>query len=376
MEIVVAKNAGFCFGVDNAVKMALNATGEIVTLGEIIHNEYVVDSLKSKGISPIESLDEYTSGKVVIRSHGVGREIYQQLKSRKIEYIDATCPYVSRIHRLVEKASAEGKKIIIAGVKTHVEVVGIEGWCLSGAQVISTVDEAETLDLTNCDCVLLSQTTFSLEKFENIKNIIKNKCKTVEIFDTICYTTRDRQQEVVSLAKSCDTVLVIGGKHSSNTLKLFELAKQYCDNSYLISSIEELSLEVKKIGRLAITAGASTPYELIMEVVKTMSETQVMSTEVLNEDVAVTATNSEVKMNEFLAAMEQEEKQVKPKEGKRVNVTVINATAAGINVNYAGKTDAHIDASEVELDEADYNPANFSAGQQFRSEERRVGKEC
>ncbi len=368
MEIVVAKNAGFCFGVDNAVKMALNATGEIVTLGEIIHNEYVVDSLKSKGISPIESLDEYTSGKVVIRSHGVGREIYQQLKSRKIEYIDATCPYVSRIHRLVEKASAEGKKIIIAGVKTHVEVVGIEGWCLSGAQVISTVDEAETLDLTNCDCVLLSQTTFSLEKFENIKNIIKNKCKTVEIFDTICYTTRDRQQEVVSLAKSCDTVLVIGGKHSSNTLKLFELAKQYCDNSYLISSIEELSLEVKKIGRLAITAGASTPYELIMEVVKTMSETQVMSTEVLNEDVAVTATNSEVKMNEFLAAMEQEEKQVKPKEGKRVNVTVINATAAGINVNYAGKTDAHIDASEVELDEADYNPANFSAGQQFEAE--------
>ena len=202
MEIIVAKNAGFCFGVDKAVKMAINATGHIVTLGEIIHNEYVVDKLKDRGINPIDSLDDYKSGKVVIRSHGVGEQVYQQLKLRDIEYIDATCPYVSRIHNIVNKASKEGKTVIITGVKTHAEVVGIEGWCVSGAIVISSVIEAECLDLVNSDCVLVSQTTFSLEKYENIKKIIKNKCKTVEIFDTICYTTRDRQQEVVSLAKS------------------------------------------------------------------------------------------------------------------------------------------------------------------------------
>ena len=397
MEIVVAKSAGFCFGVDNAVKMTLGASGEVVTLGEIIHNDQVVDDLKSKGIRPINSLDEYVSGRVVIRSHGVGKMIFEKLKERNIEYIDATCPFVSRIHKIVEEASCSGKTVIIAGVKTHAEVVGIEGWCSHQVIVVSTEQEAENLDLTDLDCILVSQTTFSLEKFNKITNIIKNKCKLVGVFDTICYTTRDRQREVVSLAKSCDTVLVLGGKHSSNTLKLFELAKEYCQNSYLISSIDELSIQTNKISRLGITAGASTPNELIMEVVKTMSETQVNSTEMLNEAVADTAANNEVTMdvaveeiatnnevsmeetvvetvssmggmNEFLAAMEQEEKQVKPKEGKRVLVTVINATAAGINVNYAGKTDAHIDSSEVELDEADYVPSNYVQGQKFEAE--------
>ncbi len=382
MEIIVAKSAGFCFGVDNAVKMTLGASGKIVTLGEIIHNDQVVNELKEKGIFPIESLDEYTSGSVVIRSHGVGESVYSELDSRQIEYIDATCPFVSRIHEIVKKASDNGKTIIITGVKTHAEVVGIEGWCSGNVIVVSSASEAEGLQLDDLDCVLVSQTTFSIDKYENIKNIIKNKCKTVEIFETICYTTRDRQREVISLATSCDTILVIGGKHSSNTLKLFDLAKEHCASSFLISSIDELSLDANKISRLGITAGASTPYELIMEVVKTMSETQVNSNELLNEAVAEVSANNEVNMdavvavaetnmggmNEFLAAMEQEEKQVKPKEGKRVIVTVINATAAGINVNYAGKTDAHIDASEVELDEADYVPSNYVSGQKFEAE--------
>ena len=366
MEIIVAKNAGFCFGVDNAVKSALSVEGKAVTLGEIIHNELVVEKLKRKGIYPISSLDEYKEGKVIIRSHGVAKSLYDYLDKNNIEYIDATCPFVKRIHKIVEKAYHEGKHIIITGEPTHAEVVGINGYCDNSAIIISSEEMAEEIIFEDFEYILVSQTTFSLKRFNNIKNIIKNKCKIVEIFDTICYTTRERQDEVIDLAKNCDAMIVIGGAHSSNTLKLFELSKQYCKDSYLISNISDLSKVVKKFSRLGVTAGASTPKELIMEVVKTMSETQVMSNEKLNEEVAVKA-NDEVK-NEFLAAMAQEDKQVKPQAGKKVKVTVIKATDAGIAVSFAGKTDAFIDRSEVELDEADYNPANFEDGMEIEAE--------
>ena len=359
---IVAKTAGFCFGVQNAIDKTLEATGKVVTFGEIIHNDLVVNKLKEKGIYPINSLSEYKDGRVIIRSHGVGKNIYDEMNKNGIEYIDATCPFVEKIHKIVHNAFDIGKEVIITGEASHAEVIGINGWCENTAIIISDEDMANKLDFIDKECILVSQTTFSAEKFKNIEKIIKNKCKIVEIFDTICYTTRDRQREVVEIAKKADTMLVIGGLNSSNTLKLYELAKEYCKISYLISSIADLSKVVNNSTVIGVTAGASTPKELIMEVINIMSDTQVKSKEMLNEEVAVDANKSG---NEFIDAMEMESTEVKPNLGKKAKVIVVNATEEGIVVNFGGKTDAFIDRTEVELDEKDYNPANYAEGQEF-----------
>lgn len=365
MKIIVAKTAGFCFGVENAINKALSTKGKIVTLGEIIHNELVVNKLKSKGIYPINSLDEYKEGTVVIRSHGVGQAVYERLSKQGIEFVDATCPFVKKIHKIVNNAYLQNKQVIITGEAEHAEVVGINGWCGGSAIIIDSEEATENLDFINKECVLVSQTTFSAEKFKNIKKIIKNKCKIVEIFDTICYTTRDRQQEAVKIAQNVDIMLVIGGSHSSNTIKLYNLAKQYCKQSYLITCLEDLSKVVKKDVSVGITAGASTPKELIMEVIDIMSDTQGKSKEMLNEEVAANANNEA--MNEFVSAMKIESAYDRPQEGKRTKVTVVSANKDGIIVNYNAKTDAFIDKSEVELDEKDYNPANYSKGDVFEA---------
>lgn len=365
MEIVLAKSAGFCFGVQNAINMALSAQGKIVTLGEIIHNELVVNNLKEKGIYPINSLEDYVDGKIVIRSHGVGKKMYEQMKERGIEYIDATCPFVKKIHKIVHNAFNTGKQVIITGEEKHAEVVGINGWCEGSAIVIDDEKAAEQLNFIDKECVLVSQTTFSAEKFKNIKKIIKNKCKIVEIFDTICYTTRDRQQEVIEIAKNVDIMLVIGGNHSSNTLKLFNLAKQYCMQSYLITCIDDLSKVVKQNARIGVTAGASTPKELIMEVIGIMSDTQGKSKEMLNEEVAVNANNEE--NNLFVSVVNAESAYDRPQAGKKKRVTVVSANKDGIIVHYGTKTEAFIDKSEVELDEKDYNPDNYQEGTEFEA---------
>jgi len=173
MEIILAKTAGFCFGVQNAINKALSAKGKIVTLGEIIHNELVVNNLMDKGIYPINNLDEYEDGRVVIRSHGVGEQVYKQMQERNIEYIDATCPFVEKIHKLVNSAYNQGKQVIITGEAAHAEVIGINGWCDNSGIVISDEKEARELDFISKECVLVSQTTFSAEKFKNIEKIIK-----------------------------------------------------------------------------------------------------------------------------------------------------------------------------------------------------------
>ncbi len=365
MEIVLAKTAGFCFGVQNAINTALSAKGKIVTLGDIIHNELVVNNLKEKGIYPINSLEDYVDGKIVIRSHGVGKKMYEQMQERGIEYIDATCPFVKKIHNIVRNAFEQGKQVIITGEEKHAEVIGINGWCEGSAIIIDSEKEAEELDFVDKECVLVSQTTFSAEKFKNIKKIIKNKCKIVEIFDTICYTTRDRQQEVVEIAKNVDIMLVIGGNHSSNTLKLFNLAKQYCKQSYLITCIDDLSKVVKQNARIGVTAGASTPKELIMEVIGIMSDTQGKSKEMLNEEVAVNANNEE--NNLFVSVVNAESAYDRPQAGKKKRVTVVSANKDGIIVHYGTKTEAFIDKSEVELDEKDYNPDNYQEGTEFEA---------
>lgn len=382
MEIIVAKNAGFCFGVKNAIDIIMQEKNEPITLGEIIHNRIVVDKLTQNGVKVINNLEEYTSGKVIIRSHGVPKSMIDELEKRGIDYVDATCPFVKRIHEIVENNYLKGNQIVIVGESSHDEVIGTNGWCNNSAIIIDSEEGIKSLIGVEKPIVVVAQTTFSAEKYDIIKNYIKNSVKTVEFFDTICYTTRDRQREAIEMAKSCDTMLVLGSLNSSNTMKLFEICKRYCDNSYLISSICDLSKVVNLNNRLGITAGASTPEELIMEVVNVMSETQVNSTEMLNEEVAETAAIKEnavleevsvsevVKVNAFEAAMKDlDSKQVvKPEKGRKVIVTVINATDKGIEVNFGSKNDAFIEKSEVEINEEDYNPANYAEGMEFKAE--------
>lgn len=367
MEIVIAKSAGFCFGVKKAVDIAMNADGDRVTVGEIIHNQIVVDKLAKKGVKVIKDLDEYKSGKVIIRSHGVPKSLIEDLERRGIEYIDATCPFVNRIHEIVAEKFQEGKQIVIVGEKAHDEVIGTNGWCDNTAIIIDSEDGIKQLLGIEKPIVVVAQTTFSGEKYDIIKNIIKNNVKIVEFFDTICYTTRDRQREAIDMAKSCDAMLVLGSANSSNTMKLYEICKRYCNDTFLISEISDLSKVVNFYNRLGITAGASTPEELIMEVVNVMSETQVNSTEMLNEEVAGNTANE---VNAFEAAMKDLDNKhvVKPEKGRKVMVTVINATDKGIEVNFGSKNDAFIDRSEVEINEEDYNPANYAEGMQFKAE--------
>lgn len=349
MEIIVAKSSGFCFGVKNALEQTYSAGCGSVTFGELIHNKGVVEDLESKGIHAVNSVEECIGRKVIIRSHGVGKSMQAELADKAQEIIDATCPFVKRIHDIVEKYYLMGYSIVIVGEKDHPEVIGTNGWCNDSAIIISDESEAVQL-LENCvqPLCVVTQTTFSNAKFKNIELIIKNYNKIVEIFDTICYTTRDRQKEAAELAKKCDTVLVLGSENSSNTRKLYEICKYYCSRTYLITNISDLSQVAKNIQRLGITAGASTPGELIEEVVNTMSESQKINNE----------------MTEFAQLFEQSE-DVVIKENKQYEVNVLSADETGIKCSFGGKKDAFIAKSEVELDEADYKPENYPAGMSF-----------
>ena len=270
--ITVAKTAGFCYGVkravDNVYKEA--AAGKIATLGPIIHNPQVIADLESRGVKAYDRVSDIPQDcKVIIRAHGVPESVYKELEGR--EYVDLTCPFVSKIHRIVNKHHKEGYQIVIVGDKNHPEVIGINGWCDGSAVIINDPNKQIDENLSKKDLCIVAQTTIKKEIFVQIVQILKKTCKSTLIFDTICSATRDRQEEAVSLAKASDMMLVVGGRQSSNTRKLFEIAKQYCENTYQLETSEEVPQKniYKKIG---ITAGASTPVSIIEEVVKAMSE--------------------------------------------------------------------------------------------------------
>lgn len=274
MEIRLAQSAGFCFGVKRAVDQVyeLIETGKtIYTYGPIVHNEEVVKELEKKGVRVIygkEELRMLESGTVVIRAHGVAREIYEILESRGLECVDATCPFVKRIHRTVEKASAEGKHIVVVGDPSHPEVEGIVGWCSGPVSVLETPEEALAYtpekDIPLC---IVAQTTFNYKKFQYIVEIFRKKGYNDSVVDTICNATEERQTQARAIAKEADVMIVIGGKHSSNTRKLYEICSRECANTYFIQTLDDLHLELPKAVRLVgITAGASTPNKLIEEV--------------------------------------------------------------------------------------------------------------
>ncbi len=271
--ITVAKTAGFCYGVKRAVDHVYKQaeTGEkTATIGPIIHNPQVIADLASKGVRAYDRVKDIPDGyTAVIRAHGVPQRVYDELEGRP--YIDLTCPFVAKIHKIVHEHHQKGYQIVIVGDKKHPEVIGINGWCGDSAIIINSPDEQIDEDLSKKDVCIVAQTTIKKNIFVQIVQILKKTCKSTLIFDTICSATRDRQEEAVELAKASDMMLVVGGRESSNTRKLFEIAKQYCKNTYHIETYEEIPQKntYKKIG---ITAGASTPVRIIEEVVKAMSE--------------------------------------------------------------------------------------------------------
>lgn len=275
MKVITAKTAGFCFGVKRAVEKVYEQVNqekkEIYTYGPIIHNEEVVADLESKGVKVLESLEELEKlerGTVIIRSHGVGRAIYRLIEEKGLELVDATCPYVRKIHRIVKEKSEQGVQIIIIGNDTHPEVEGIKGWCVHPAIVIADQESASELVFSGEQKIcIVSQTTFNYNKFKNLVEIIDKKGYDIDVINTICSATEERQLEAGELADKVDAMIVIGGKSSSNTQKLFEICKTNCVNTYYIQTLDDLELySLPPVNCVGITAGASTPNYLIKEV--------------------------------------------------------------------------------------------------------------
>ncbi len=283
MEVRLAECAGFCFGVKRAVDTVYEQveTGKtIYTYGPIVHNGEVVRDLEKKGVRVIEGKgellrlaeEERPDGgplpAVVIRAHGVPREIQEILKEKGLECVDATCPFVKKIHRIVEKAGEEGRHVVIVGDPSHPEVEGIKGWCSGPATVIETREEAERFFLPEGENVcVVSQTTFNYNKFQDIVEIFQKKGYNDTIVNTICNATEERQRSAKAIAAEADVMIVIGGEHSSNTRKLYDICVRECANTYFIQTLDDLHLELPKAVRLVgITAGASTPNKLIEEV--------------------------------------------------------------------------------------------------------------
>ena len=272
-EVIVAKSAGFCFGVQRAVDTVYNQCGgkNVFTYGPIIHNEEVVKDLENKGVHVINSADEINDDStVIIRSHGVSKDVYDSLHEKNVNIVDATCPFVLKIHKIVKEESANGSQIVIIGNENHPEVEGIMGWSLSDTYVIDTSEKAQNLvlDSQRRGCIV-SQTTFNYNKFQELVEIIKEKGYDIIVLNTICNATEERQTEARAIAEQVDAMIVIGGRNSSNTQKLFEICKNECKNTYYIQTVKDLDLaEVRSVDNVGITAGASTPNNIIEEVQK------------------------------------------------------------------------------------------------------------
>jgi len=318
--LTTANSAGFCFGVQRAVDLVYKevATGsKVYTFGPIIHNEQVVDDLSKKGVKVVDTPEELKTlpmGTIIIRSHGVSEAIQKELASYGHKIVDATCPYVTKIHNAVREKSLENQHIIIIGNSTHPEVEGITGWCLSDSSmpdsssysVIENEAEAEKIALPKDQKLcIVAQTTFNYKKFQDLVEIILKKGYDIFVLNTICNATQDRQTEAYQIAKKSDAMIVIGGKHSSNTRKLYEICKKECENTYYIQKLDDLDLSLLKSYRnVGITAGASTPNNIIKEVHTAMSEKSFE--QLLEEEKVVKISNGDVVEGTVLGVKDDE----------------------------------------------------------------------
>ena len=277
MSVELAKTAGFCFGVKRAVDTVYQQIeqyrGEkIFTYGPIIHNEEVIKDLRSHGVEVLNDEEELKTADadvVVIRSHGVAKYIYDILEERGITCVDATCPFVKKIHKIVAEKSAEGSYIVIVGNGEHPEVQGIRGWAGEQVTVVQTPEDAERFELPDKDqkVCIVAQTTYNYNKFKELVEIISKKRYDIVVLNTICNATKERQTEARQIAARVDAMVVIGDKRSSNTQKLFEICKEECLNTYYIQTLDDLDInQLRSVESVGITAGASTPNKIIEEV--------------------------------------------------------------------------------------------------------------
>jgi len=341
MEIILARSAGFCFGVENAIKQvyANLTTKKLVTYGPIIHNKTVINDLESKGVRAIDDIDIITDETVVIRSHGVKPSVYSDMDKRNISYIDCTCPYVKKIHEKVGVKYNLGYTIIIVGDKNHPEIVGINGYANNQGIIIESIESAKEIKLdSDKKYAIVVQTTFQKDILDNIVNALKEKSDNLEIFNTICNATSTRQKEANTVAKEVDIMIVLGDKKSSNTSKLYSICKNSCKKTFLVESINEIDLNIFSTNaRIGITAGASTPPAIIKEAVNRMSELD--NTE---------ETFEEMLNNSFITLHT----------GDVVKGTVLQVTNGEITVNLGYKSDGVISREEFSSDNSE-NPADF-----------------
>ena len=342
-NIRVAESAGFCFGVKRAIEMAYEAIGvepKLYSYGQLIHNKTVTDDLASKGLEIVENLDGLTEGTLLIRSHGVGKALYDEAEAKGLKILDGTCPFVKKIHNIVHEKLANGMGIIIVGDGTHPEVIGINGWCENAAVILEDEEAAKTKEIPEKDrYAVVVQTTFRQAKFDKILEILQDRGINMEIHNTICSATEKRQTEAEELSKTVDKMIVIGGKNSSNTQKLVEICAKNCGNTVHIETICDLVLNnFGKNDKIGITAGASTPPAIIKEVVVTMSEA-------LENAVQNLGGSEEATFEQML-----EESLVTLHTGDVVKGTVIQVVNEEVSVNLGFKSDGIIARGEFSSD--------------------------
>lgn len=337
-NVRLAESAGFCFGVKRAIELAYaeieKKNGEpLYSYGPLIHNKEVTNDLDQKGLHIIESLDGVEKGTVVIRSHGVGKFLYDALEEKGMQAVDGTCPFVKKIHTIVHDAWQQGKQVIIAGDGKHPEVMGINGWCENSAVILENPEEAAAAELdTEKEYAVVVQTTFRQSKFDAMLDILREKGLKLDISQTICSATEKRQKEAMELSQMVDKMIVIGDKKSSNTQKLVEICKKNCENTVHIETICDLVLKNFSSGdKIGITAGASTPPAIIKEVVVTMSE----------ENVKVEEMSFEQMLEESLVTLHT---------GDVVKGTVIQVVGEEVSVNLGFKSDGVIPRGEFSRD--------------------------
>ena len=351
MEITVAKSAGFCFGVNRAIQYVYDNIGKdnIFSYGPIIHNKEVIADLEKRGVKTVDSFEGIEEGTVIIRSHGVGEEVYKEIERRNLSVIDGTCPFVKKIHKIVSKAHNEGRNIIIVGDPVHPEVMGINGWCENTAFIING-DYEGGLEKDK-DYTLVVQTTYRKEKFESVLSSFEKDGIKPEVFNTICSATSERQTEAEHLAKKVDKMFVIGDKHSSNTQKLYEICKKNCNNTFYIETIKDLVLNIfDSNDKIGVTAGASTPPAIIKEVVGTMS------------DIANAVENVEEELS-FQELLDQS--LVSLHTGDIVKGTVISVSGEEVNVNLGYKSDGIIPRGEYSSDPSAIPSKELQAGDEI-----------
>ena len=339
-KVTVAKSAGFCFGVDRAVKMVYNELSgntKVATLGPIIHNQDVVNDMNKKGARVVETVDELLPEEtVVIRSHGVGRAVYDRIAEKGCRMLDATCPFVAKIHKIVAEKSKEGYLVLIAGDVNHPEIQGIIGHCEQNFCVFKDNVELKHVFEKNENFLrkklaFVAQTTYNIIEWEECLKVIPKGNPDIVIFDTICSATDTRQSDAAELAKKSDVMLVVGGRHSSNTVKLFEVCSRYCKTYHIENSDELSSLMLPCAGKIGITAGASTPAYIIEEVQTTMTE-----------NVNLNAIDEEI---DFAEALDQSFKKIHT--GEKVEGLVVSVDNAEITVDLGTKHTGYVKLEDL-----------------------------